>query len=66
MSQDQIGHFQMIRMFSGLQGSISFPVVFRIMSVGTPLLFIAENMKPDAGALLERNSFGSIPTMLIL
>lgn len=44
-------------MFSGFQGSLSFPVVFRIISLGIPLLsgIIAENMKPDAGAPLERN-----------
>lgn len=66
VSQDLIGHLQIRRMFSGFQGSISFPVVFRVMSLGCPLFsgIIAENMKPDAVAPLERNWFGSIPTML--
>lgn len=66
VSQDLIGHLQIRRMFSGFQGSISFPVVFRVMSLGCPLFsgIIAENMKPDAVAPLERNWFGPIPTML--
>lgn len=57
LSQDLIGHLQIRRMLSGFQGSISFPVVFRVMSLGTPLFsgIIAENMKPDAVAPLERN-----------
>ena len=64
----------------GFQGSVSFPValgfvlelgrtvVFRIQSLGTPLLsgVIAENVKPDIDAALERNYFGHVPTMLFL